>query len=173
MQRPSGKLFKHHLTAMPHAHYLLGEFGGLPGYAHYASGGRLAGIDKEIGSGHKEEMEHLVANVSQNLGELTKKMGGGRDFNSETTVNRHIRSQMMLPWTQSAYAGDYPGNFLGCPALDKFFKSAHCHDMYAGFAGVPVFVEPDTDPGLPFDSCYGLDGYLFGKRLHRWSVRSI
>ena len=51
---------------------------------------------------------------------------------------------MVLPGAESANAGHYPGYFFGCPALDKLFKTAHGHNMHAGFAGISVFIERET-----------------------------
>jgi hypothetical protein len=44
--------------------------------------------------------------------------------------------------------------------------------MYAGLSYITVLVEPETDPGVAFDSGHGLDGYLSGGNRH-WSPNRL
>ena len=74
---------------------------------------------------------------------------------------------MMLPGANSADAGDDARHLFGRTALDKFFEPAHRHYMDAGLSYIAALVQPDTDPGVAFDSGHRLNSYLSGGS-RRW-----
>jgi len=120
----------------------------------------LVRIDKKIGARQKKEMQHLVADMREDLGKLAQQASGWWNDYPETPVNGLVCGKMVLPGANSADACDNPRDFFGCAALDKFFEPAHRHNMHAGLSYIAALVQRDTYPGVTFDSGHRLYRYL-------------
>src|SRR5208283_3460864 len=160
MDRPTGELLEHHLSPIPHLNNSFRQLGRLAGDSHDVPGFVLLRIDKKIGARQKEEMQHLIADMREDLGKLAQQASGWWNFYPETPVNGLVCGKMVLPGANSADAGDNPRDFFGCAALDKLFESPHRHYMHAGLSYIAVLVERDTYPGVTFDSSHRLNRYL-------------
>ena len=135
--------------------------------------GRIAvHTEQQIGTAQVKEAEGMTLDYLCPVHDPTQFGGGRRDVNAKDCVASFGGGKKMADGAYAADAGGDARHFPEASAFTEFLEATEFSYMEARVLYLTIIIEHDSDLGVPFNTCDGIDCYrLRHCRLHLWVYR--